>query len=211
MPCAPIAINPTDRANANKASSIKPAFIGKRRTVGPRNSDCPKAETYSGSALIIEKNGDLYSCDHFVYPEHNLGNVREMSIRDMVASPQQRKFGQDKADTLPRYCLECDYKFACNGGCPKHRFESTPHGEAGLNYLCKGYKMYFGHVGPYMEVMANLLRQRQPATGVMDWVRQRDEARAVKPASEPGRNDPCPCGSGQKFKRCCGNVAVAGR
>ncbi len=178
--------------------------------LGQDASLCIFAET-CGSALIIEKNGDLYSCDHFVYPEHNLGNVREMSIRDMVASPQQRKFGQDKADTLPRYCLECDYKFACNGGCPKHRFESTPHGEAGLNYLCKGYKMYFGHVGPYMEVMANLLRQRQPATGVMDWVRQREEARAAKPAFEPGRNDPCPCGSGQKFKRCCGNVAVAGR
>ena len=176
--------------------------------LGQDASLCIFAET-CGSALIIEHNGDLYSCDHFVYPEHNLGNVRDLSIREMVASPEQRKFGQDKADLLPRYCRECDFKTACNGGCPKHRFEPTPHGEPGLNYLCKGYKMYFGHIGPYMEVMANLLRQRQPAAGVMDWVRARDEARAAGPAPAPGRNDPCPCGSGRKFKRCCGNAVAA--
>jgi uncharacterized protein len=176
--------------------------------LGQDASLCIFAET-CGSALIIEHNGDLYSCDHFVYPEHNLGNVRDVSIRDMVASPEQRKFGQDKADLLPRFCRECDYKSACNGGCPKHRFEPTPHGEPGLNYLCKGYKMYFGHIGPYMEVMANLLRQRQPAAGVMDWVRERDAARASGPDRVPGRNDPCPCGSGRKFKRCCGKAVAA--
>lgn len=172
--------------------------------LGQDASLCIFAET-CGSALIIEHNGDLYSCDHFVYPEHNLGNVRDMSIRDMVASPEQRKFGQDKADTLPRFCHECDYKFACQGGCPKQRFEHTPQGEPGLNYLCKGYKMYFGHIAPYMEVMANLLRQRQPAAGVMEWIKQRDEARtAAAQTTDPGRNDPCPCGSGKKYKRCCG-------
>ncbi|MDA0334647.1 MAG: anaerobic sulfatase-maturation protein [bacterium] len=176
--------------------------------LGQDASLCIFAET-CGSALIIEHNGDLYSCDHFVYPEHNLGNVRDLSIREMVASPEQRKFGQDKADLLPRYCRECDFRTACNGGCPKHRFEPTPHGESGLNYLCKGYKMYFGHIGPYMEVMANLLRQRQPAAGVMDWVRARDEARAAGPVPDPGRNDPCPCGSGRKYKRCCGTAVAA--
>ncbi len=176
--------------------------------LGRDASLCIFAET-CGTALIIEHNGDLYSCDHFVYREHNLGNVRDLSIRDMVASPEQRKFGQGKADALPRHCHGCEYKAACNGGCPKHRFEPTPHGESGLNYLCKGYKMYFGHIAPYMEMMANLLRQQQPAAGVMDWVRQRDEARAAEPPAAPGRNDPCPCGSGRKFKRCCGNSVTA--
>ena len=115
--------------------------------LGQDASLCIFAET-CGKALIIEHNGDLYSCDHFVYSDYRLGNVHEESIRDMVASPQQTKFGQDKKDTLPQYCIECDYRFACNGGCPKHRFTKTPRGEDGLNYLCKGYKMYFGHVDP---------------------------------------------------------------
>ena len=173
--------------------------------LGQDASLCIFAET-CGNALVIEHNGDLYSCDHFVYPEYNLGNVREQTIRDMVASPEQRRFGQDKADGLPRYCLECDYRFACNGGCPKQRFERTPHGEGGLNYLCRGYKIYFAHVDPYMRVMADLLRRGQPAAGVMDWVRQRDAARAAP--APPKRNDPCPCGSGRKYKRCCGQAAA---
>ncbi|MEE2659822.1 MAG: anaerobic sulfatase-maturation protein [Candidatus Latescibacterota bacterium] len=170
---------------------------------GQDASLCIFAET-CGSALVIEHNGDLYSCDHFVYPEHNLGNVREQTIRDMVASPQQLKFGQDKADTLPRYCRECDFRFACNGGCPKHRFEPTPHGEEGLNYLCKGYKMYFAHVAPYMEYMANEMRYNRPASGVMKWVCLRDAEREAASRKVPGRNDQCPCGSGKKYKRCHG-------
>ena len=179
--------------------------------LGQDASLCIFAET-CGSALIIEHNGDLYSCDHFVYPEHNLGNVRDLSIRDMVASPEQRKFGQDKADLLPRFCRECDFKFACQGGCPKHRFDRTPHGEGGLNYLCRGYKMYFAHVDPYMRAMADMLRQQQPAAGVMEWVKGRDAAREEARAAAaplPGRNDPCPCGSGRKYKRCHGQAVAA--
>lgn len=177
--------------------------------LGQDASLCIFAET-CGDALIIEHNGDLYSCDHFVYPEHNLGNVRQQSIRDMVAGPRQRTFGQDKADTLPRFCRECDYRFACNGGCPKHRFERTPHGEGGLNYLCRGYKIYFAHVDPYMRVMADLLRGGQPAAGVMAWVREADRTRAAAPTALPRRNDACPCGSGRKYKRCCGSAVAAG-
>ena len=157
-----------------------------------------------GKALIIEHNGDLYSCDHFVYPEYNLGNVRYQSIREMVVSPLQEKFGQDKADTLPNYCLECDFKFACNGGCPKQRFSHTPDGEEGLNYLCQGYKILFSHIDPYLRFMANELRYGRPAANVMDWARHQDAAREASRAKSPGRNDPCPCGSGKKFKRCCG-------
>ncbi len=173
--------------------------------MGMDPSLCIFAET-CGKALIIEHNGDLYSCDHFVYPEYRLGNVRDMSIRHMVESAQQTKFGLDKHDTLPKYCRECEFRFACNGGCPKQRFITTPDGEEGLNYLCKGYKIFFGHVDPYMRFMADELRGRRPAANVMDWVRQQDAAKRPPPT----RNDPCPCGSGKKYKRCCGSAAMAG-
>ncbi len=174
--------------------------------LGQNASLCIFAET-CGKALIIEHNGDLYSCDHFVYSDYRLGNVHEESIRDMVASPRQTKFGQDKKDALPQYCVECAYRFACNGGCPKHRFTKTPRGEDGLNYLCKGYKMYFGHVDPYMRFMANELRQGRPAVGVMEWARKRDAVKAALHQKAPGRNDPCACGSGKKYKHCCGRAA----
>ena len=174
--------------------------------MGQDASLCIFAET-CGKALIIEHNGDLYSCDHFVYPEYNLGNVRDASIREMVASPQQEKFGLDKRDTLPTYCRECDYRFACNGGCPKQRFTHTPDGEAGLNYLCPGYKMFFKHVDPYMKFMASELMHGRPAANVMGWVRHQDALRVAAQKQAPGRNDPCPCGSGKKYKRCCNSAA----
>ena len=170
--------------------------------LGDDASLCIFAET-CGNALIIEHNGDLYSCDHFVYPDYRLGNVRDETIREMVASAPQRKFGTDKRDRLPQYCRECEYKFACNGGCPKHRFTRTPSGEDGLNYLCKGYKLYFSHVDPYMRFMAAELRQRRAAANVMNWVRAKDELNDSERTKVPGRNDPCPCGSGKKFKKCC--------
>ena len=171
--------------------------------VGQEPSLCIFAET-CGKALIIEHNGDLYSCDHFVYPDYRLGNVHEETIREMVDSPLQTKFGDDKRDQLPKMCRECSFRFACNGGCPEHRFAKTPDGEEGLNYLCKAYKMFFGHVDPYMRYMAEEVRRGRPAASVMEWVRYQDEmkAAAVKKA-KPGRNDPCPCGSGKKFKQCC--------
>ncbi|NKB68543.1 MAG: anaerobic sulfatase-maturation protein [Candidatus Latescibacteria bacterium] len=174
--------------------------------MGQDASLCIFAET-CGKALIIEHNGDLYSCDHFVYPDYRLGNVREHTIRDMVDSPLQNKFGQDKKDTLPEFCRQCDFRFACNGGCPKHRFIKTPSGEDGLNYLCKGYKLYFSHVDPYMRFMADRLKQGRPAAEVMEWVRQQDQAKAAAQVKAPGRNDACPCGSGKKYKRCHGKAA----
>jgi uncharacterized protein len=174
--------------------------------MGQEPSLCIFAET-CGRAMIIEHNGDLYSCDHFVYPEHNLGNVREMSIREMTQSPQQVKFGDDKRDALPRFCQACDYRFACNGGCPKQRFTKTPDGEDGLNYLCKGYKMFFSHIDPYMRFMAKELGNSRPAANVIEWVRQQDAIQAAAKAKAPGRNDACPCGSGKKYKRCCGKAA----
>lgn len=120
-----------------------------------------------GSALAMEHTGDVYSCDHFVYPEHKLGNIMESPLEQIVASPQQVRFGNDKRDTLPRMCRECEVRFACNGECPKHRFLRTPDGEPGLNYLCAGYKHFFHHVDPYMKFMAAELSAGRPPANIM--------------------------------------------
>jgi len=155
-----------------------------------------------GAALAIEHNGDLYSCDHFVYPENKLGNIMERPLELLVNSPQQMKFGLDKRDALPRYCRECEVRFACNGECPKHRFIRTPDGEEGLNYLCAGYKLFFKHVDPTMRFMAAQIRTQRAPANVMEWIRHEDSQAGA--ATRTGRNDPCPCGSGKKYKKCCG-------
>jgi uncharacterized protein len=121
-----------------------------------------------GEALAVEHNGDLYSCDHFVYPKYHLGNIMNDSLGAMVNSDQQRSFGQAKSETLPKYCRECDVRFACHGECPKHRFLTTPDGEEGLNYLCAGYKKYFHHVDPYMKKMAELMQARKAPANIMN-------------------------------------------
>jgi uncharacterized protein len=155
-----------------------------------------------GSALVLEHNGDIYSCDHYVYPENRLGNIMQQPLAELVNSTVQIRFGQDKADRLPRQCHECTFRFACNGECPKHRFSKSSTGEGNLNYLCPGYKRFFAHVAPYMEFMASELRAERPPAAVMGWIQDRD--RDIKDRKQAGRNDPCPCGSGKKFKRCCG-------
>jgi uncharacterized protein len=150
-----------------------------------------------GAAAVLEHNGDIYSCDHFVYPENRLGNIMEQPLADLLRSDPQTRFGRDKRDRLPRYCQDCEVRFICNGECPKHRFTKTPDGEENLNYLCPAYKLFFGHAAPYMEFMANELGAERPPANIMAWIRQRELGR-------PGRNELCPCGSGKKFKRCCG-------
>ncbi|HWB86584.1 MAG TPA: anaerobic sulfatase maturase [Bryobacteraceae bacterium] len=127
---------------------------------------CIFAET-CGNALALEHNGDLYSCDHFVEPRFRLGNIKEQHLVQLVASDQQRAFGDAKRDTLPRYCRECEVRFACNGECPRNRFVYTPDGEPGLNYLCAGYKAFFRHIDRPMRIMADLLRQGKDAAEVM--------------------------------------------
>jgi uncharacterized protein len=123
-----------------------------------------------GSALAMEHTGDLYSCDHFVYPENKLGNIMEIELGQMAGSQQQKDFGLDKLNSLPRMCRTCDVRFACNGECPKHRFLTTPDGEPGLNYLCAGYKHFFHHVDPYMQFMAEELRAGRPPANIMRFV-----------------------------------------
>jgi len=120
-----------------------------------------------GSALAMEHTGDLYSCDHFVYPENKLGNIMETALENLVDSPQQKAFGQAKSESLPRMCRTCEVRFACNGECPKHRFLTTPDGEPGLNYLCAGYKHFFKHIDPYMQFMAGELRAERPPANIM--------------------------------------------
>ncbi len=166
---------------------------------GQGASLCIHRET-CGDALALEHNGDLYSCDHFVEPDYLLGNIKQEHMLTMVASDQQRKFGNDKRDTLPRYCQECPVRFACHGGCPRNRFIRTPDGEDGLNYLCAGYKAFFTHVDRPMRTMANLLRQGRYADEIMSLLVAEEEAQFTK----VGRNEPCPCGSGKKYKKCHG-------
>lgn len=157
-----------------------------------------------GTSAVLEHNGDLYACDHFVYPENRLGNILETPLAALARSDRQMRFGRAKQEQLPRCCRECPVLFACNGECPKHRFLKTPEGEANLNYLCAGYKHFFTHVAPYMDFMAAELQAERPPASIMRWVRHRDSAPADQ--SRPGRNDPCPCGSGRKYKRCCGQT-----
>ena len=128
---------------------------------------CVHAET-CGEQLALEHNGDLYSCDHYVEPDYLLGNVRERPLLELVALPQQRKFGQDKRDSLTQFCLDCDVRFACNGGCPKDRFATSPYGEPGQHYLCPGYKAFFEHIRRPMESMVELLRAGRAPSELMD-------------------------------------------
>lgn len=120
-----------------------------------------------GNALALERNGDVYSCDHYVEPDHLLGNIKQTHMMKLVVSDQQRKFGQDKSDTLPKYCRDCEVLFACHGECPRNRFISTPDGEPGLNYLCAGYKQFFKHIDAPMKAMAELLRNGRYADEIM--------------------------------------------
>lgn len=117
-----------------------------------------------GHAGVMEHNGDVYSCDHFVFPEYKLGNIREQSLIDMLYGEKQQAFSRLKHTSLPRQCKECNMEFACHGECPKNRFEKDKYGEPGLNYLCQGYYQYYTHVAPYMDFMKReLLAQRPPA------------------------------------------------
>jgi uncharacterized protein len=168
-----------------------------RRWLGLPSGMCVFEET-CGMGLALEHNGDLYSCDHFVEPGYLLGNIMEKEILELAASERQHIFGQNKRDMLPQVCRECDVLFACRGECPKNRFLATPAGEPGLNYLCEGWKTFFRHINFPMQVIAGLIRRGYPASEVMKVLSMEDAfARA-------GRNEPCPCGSGLKFKRCHG-------
>jgi len=180
-----------------------------------------------GLGVALEHNGDLYACDHFVEPDYLLGNILNAHMIELVASEQQGKFGQDKRDKLPQFCLDCDVRFACHGECPKNRFceaplgttpqakgkqgripqggvgIATPDGEAGLNYLCAGFLHFFHHADYAMRIMAGLVRRGRPAAEVMP-ILAAEESKWASVFAQTGRNDACPCSSGRKFKQCHG-------
>lgn len=162
---------------------------------------CVFGET-CGQAMALEHNGDLYACDHFVYPENRLGNILKTPLAELAASPAQRAFGLKKREALPGCCRACDVYFMCHGECPKHRFLKSPENEPGLNYLCEGYRHFFRHIDPYMRFMARELRAERPPANVMAYAAAEDLRARNK--SNPGPNDLCTCGSGRKFKKCCG-------
>jgi uncharacterized protein len=165
-----------------------------------RHLSCIHAPT-CGYGPALEYNGDLYSCDHFVEPKHKLGNIHETDMLQLVASPQQRKFGLDKRATLTGQCRHCAVRPLCNGGCPKDRFTLSRDGEPGHNYLCPGLELFFTHTRPAMTTMARLLQQGRAPSDVMALVAAEDARR--------GPYKPCPCGSGRKFRFCHGDRAPA--
>lgn len=161
---------------------------------------CVHSET-CGHAFALESNGDLYNCDHFVYPEHKLGNIHQQTIHELNHSEQAIAFGQAKEARLTADCRRCEFRPVCHGGCPKHRFAVSPGGHPGHNYLCAGYKHFFKHITPYMNVWQQLQENGYPPSAIAQWLAS--EAQQAPTAAK--RNDPCPCGSGLKYKKCCGS------
>jgi uncharacterized protein len=162
-----------------------------------------------GLGMALEHNGDLYSCDHFVEPDYYLGNIMQTPLIELVDSVKQHKFGQDKRDNLSRSCRQCRYLFACHGECPKNRFLTAPDGEPGLNYLCAGYQSFFTHADRSLKILAGLIRRGLPASKIMELLAQ-EEAPPARTFGKAGRNAPCPCGSGLKYKRCHGRFGNKG-
>jgi uncharacterized protein len=152
-----------------------------------------------GYGPALEYNGDVYSCDHFVEPKYKLGNIHETDLLQLVASPEQRKFGDSKRDLLTPQCQRCEIRPLCNGGCPKDRFTRSSDGDPGQNYLCAGLYLFFTHTRPAMQMMGRLLQSGRSPSDVMQLTAAEDEKR--------GPYAPCPCGSGQKFRFCHGNRA----
>ena len=169
-----------------------------RPFLGMEHALCVFRET-CGDVVVVEHNGDFFSCDHFVDQEHYVGNIRERTLVEMLESPVQREFGRKKRDALPQFCRECDVLPMCNGGCPKDRFLRTPQGEEGLNYLCAGLKGFFTYSRPDLRRLAAFRLAGEPLDRLMRVLQAED----IHASHHMGRNDPCPCGSGKKYKKCC--------
>lgn len=165
-------------------------YLGRQANLCIFNSEC-------GKGPVMEYNGDLYSCDHFVDPEYRLGNINDKSILEMMNSKKQYEFGRAKRENLNQKCLICDYLFICNGGCPKNRIIDTGD-KCKLNYLCDGYKLFFAYIDVYMKKLALLVKQ-QKSPAIM----RQEMQKIYKEKWDVGRNDSCPCGSGKKYKKCC--------
>ncbi|MBI5230857.1 MAG: anaerobic sulfatase maturase [Coriobacteriales bacterium] len=172
------------------------AWAGESSAVCVHSPEC-------GRALCLEFNGDVYSCDHFVDPNHLLGSIEESSLADLVNSERQIEFGRRKSSELPRDCVDCQVEFACRGGCPKDRFVIAESGGHCANYLCEGYRRFYLHIDRPMRLMAELLRRGEPPAAIVHLMAGKDRALA-QVTGVAGRNDLCPCGSGRTFDRCHG-------
>ncbi|CAM4384697.1 anaerobic sulfatase maturase [Vibrio agarivorans] len=150
-----------------------------------------------GHAFAVEANGDLYQCDHYVYPEYKLGNIHSTDITTMNNSEEAIEFGMNKSQLLNSKCQSCRYRFACHGGCPKHRFLPGPNGKLDHNFLCEGYYRFFDHSQHAMAMMAKLIKNGQSPALIMHYQTEQQANQKVS------RNALCPCGSGNKYKRCC--------
>lgn len=175
-----------------------------RPYLGVDHALCTFRET-CGDVVVVEHNGDVYSCDHFVDREHRIGNLGETPLHELLEDSALRAFGRAKKDALPRACRECEVLRSCNGGCQKDRFVPGPDGES-LNYLCSGYKSFFIHARPRLRQLAGVIQSGLPVQHIRDIVRSEQAAAAL---DEVGRNEPCPCGSGLKYKKCCLGKAPA--
>ncbi|MCR3922993.1 MAG: anaerobic sulfatase maturase [Firmicutes bacterium] len=165
---------------------------------GGSASVCWMAPT-CGRVLIVEHDGGVYSCDHFVTPEYRVGDIETSTLGDLIDVPEQHRFGSDKKDRLPTQCCSCPWLAICNGGCPKDRFATTTSGGAGLNYLCDGLRQFFAYATEPLEQMVQLRKRGLTPTAIMAELR----AQSLFRWRGVGRNDPCPCGSGRKAKHCC--------
>jgi uncharacterized protein len=152
-----------------------------------------------GDIPVVERNGDVFCCDHFVDASHRIGNIRDTALGELLDGRKLRAFGEEKRSRLPGACRSCEVLPQCNGGCPKDRFARTSDGEEGLNYLCAGFKRFFTHAVKHMMPLGP--SPRDPSERLMQWVLPAGSARPT--TAQVGRNDPCPCGSGRKFKKCC--------
>jgi uncharacterized protein len=165
--------------------------------LGQEHALCIFRET-CGEIPVIEQNGDFFSCDHFVDVAHRLGNIRKTPLVELLEGPAQRAFGEAKRETLPRYCRTCEVLAMCNGACPKDRFLLSPDGEGGLNYLCAGYKRFFSHCQSFITQLSALHGGQAE-----EWKTAQLDDKPAYAGAKTGRNDPCPCGSGKKYKKCC--------
>ncbi len=166
-----------------------------RTALGQEHAMCIFRKT-CGRVPALEYNGDFFACDHFVTKEHLLGNIREKSLIELLESPSQKRFGENKWKNLPQFCRNCEVLKFCYGGCPKDRILQTPEGETGLNYLCKAFKQFFTHCQPFIKSLASLWESQ---------ANNKSNLLAETTVRRIGRNDPCPCGSGKKYKKCCLN------
>ena len=157
-----------------------------------------------GRALIVEQDGGVYSCDHYVTPEHRIGNINDQHLGVLADLPTQCRFGENKGGSLPAQCRSCQWLAVCNGGCPKDRFETSEDGEPGLNYLCRGLRRFFSYVQPAVLLVSELNRRGKSPQEIMGNLRS--QLSAIW--KNVGRNDPCPCGSGKKAKLCCWSKRV---